>query len=118
MSKKNRRQAYAKKNNRQPARPAARTRAETTRTCAAALRAAHHPSSLPPETLSLLPARDGYTNQSAFLGAASPQMAEGTFVRSNLTWNQELLTTVYRLTLHTIPGMKAGSTMITSAIPA
>ena len=103
MSKKNRRQASAKKNNRQPARPdatqtcadAARTRAESARTRAAAPRAAHHPSSFPPEVLSLLPARDGYTNQSAFLGAASPQMAEGTFVRSNLTWNQELLTTVY-----------------------
>ncbi len=39
---------------------------------------------------------DGYSNPSSFLGAASPMFASGTFIRSGLTQNLELLTTIYR----------------------
>ena len=41
-------------------------------------------------------ARDGYTNPPAFLGAASGLFSSGTFVRSGLTQNTALLTTLYR----------------------
>ncbi len=41
-------------------------------------------------------AGDGYTNETAGLGEASPLMTSGTFVRSNLTSNITLLTTLYR----------------------
>lgn len=41
-------------------------------------------------------ALDGYTNPTSFLGAASDLLSDGTFIRSNLTQNQELLTTTYR----------------------
>ena len=44
----------------------------------------------------LLMALDGYSNAAAFLGADSPLMVAGTFVRSNLTAQTELLTTAYR----------------------
>ena len=44
----------------------------------------------------VLAGRDGFTNQLAGLGAASPLMAAGTFVRSGLTNQQEMLTTLYR----------------------
>ena len=40
--------------------------------------------------------QDGYTNPASFLGAASPLISSGTFLRSGLSWNQELLTTIYR----------------------
>ncbi len=43
-----------------------------------------------------LKALDGYSNATGFLGADSPLLASGTFVRSGLTANTELLTTVYR----------------------
>ena len=39
---------------------------------------------------------DGYINTAGRIGAASPLMAGGTFIRSNLTFDQELLTTTYR----------------------
>ncbi|MBQ6515533.1 MAG: DUF1073 domain-containing protein [Clostridia bacterium] len=41
-------------------------------------------------------ANDGYINTAARIGAASPLMAGGTFIRSNLTFDQEQLTTAYR----------------------
>ena len=41
-------------------------------------------------------AMDGFSNSAAFLGEASPLMASGTFHRSHLTSNPELLTTTYR----------------------
>ena len=41
-------------------------------------------------------AADGYSNAAAFLGKASALLSAGTFLRSNLTANQELLTTMYR----------------------
>jgi len=47
MSKKNRRQASAKKSSRQLARPAARTRAETAQTRPEAAQAGRQPSSIP-----------------------------------------------------------------------
>ena len=40
--------------------------------------------------------RDGYVNRPAFLGEASELFSAGTFVRSGLTQNTDLLTTVYR----------------------
>ena len=40
--------------------------------------------------------KDGYVNRPAFLGEASELFSAGTFVRSGLTQNTELLTTVYR----------------------
>ena len=40
--------------------------------------------------------RDGYVNRPAFLGEASELFSAGTFVRSGLTQNTELLTTMYR----------------------
>ena len=40
--------------------------------------------------------KDGYVNRPAFLGEASELFSAGTFVRSGLTQNMELLTTVYR----------------------
>ena len=44
----------------------------------------------------LLEALDGYSNAAAFLGEDSPLISSGTFQRSNLTANTELLTTTYR----------------------
>ena len=44
----------------------------------------------------LLTALDGYSNAAAFLGEQSPLMASGTFVRSGLTSDRELLTCAYR----------------------
>jgi len=41
-------------------------------------------------------AKDGYSNAAAFLGADSPLISSGTFLRSGLTGNTELLTTTYR----------------------
>ena len=41
-------------------------------------------------------AMDGYSNAAAFLGENSPLMASGTFLRSGLTANTQLLTTTYR----------------------
>ena len=48
-------------------------------------------------TEELLAAMDGYSNAAAFLGEDSPLMASGTFVRSGLTAQTELLTTTYRV---------------------
>ena len=45
----------------------------------------------------LLSALDGYSNAAAFLGEDSPVMASGTFIRSGLTAQSELLTTTYRV---------------------
>ena len=39
---------------------------------------------------------DGYGNPVAFLGEDSPLLSSGTFMRSNLTSNMNLLTTIYR----------------------
>ena len=44
----------------------------------------------------LLSSLDGYSNAAAFLGADSPLMAAGTFLRSGLTANTPLLTNAYR----------------------
>ena len=41
-------------------------------------------------------ASDGYTNPSSFLGEASPLLSAGSFIRSGLTSNIALLTTIYR----------------------
>ena len=41
-------------------------------------------------------ASDGYINSAGRIGAASPLVTAGTFIRSNLTFDQELLTTAYR----------------------
>ena len=41
-------------------------------------------------------ASDGYVNRPAFLGEASELFSAGTFVRSGLTQNTDLLTTMYR----------------------
>ena len=48
-------------------------------------------------TEGLLSAMDGYSNAAAFIGEDSPLMAAGTFVRSGLTEQSELLTTTYRV---------------------
>ncbi len=45
----------------------------------------------------LLEAMDGYSNAAAFLGDDSPLLSSGTFVRSSLTGQSELLTTAYRV---------------------
>ena len=45
----------------------------------------------------LLAALDGYANAAAFLGEDSALLSAGTFVRSELTSRQELLTTAYRV---------------------
>ena len=39
---------------------------------------------------------DGYSNGAAFLGEQSPLLSAGTFVRSGLTSDPELLTAMYR----------------------
>lgn len=44
----------------------------------------------------VLMGNDGYTNQLASLGEASPTMSAGTFVRSGLTEQQEQLSVIYR----------------------
>ena len=44
----------------------------------------------------LLMALDGYANHAAFIGESSPLMTAGTFIRSDLTSDTELLTTAYR----------------------
>ena len=41
-------------------------------------------------------ALDGYNNAAAFLGQSSPLISAGTFLRSGLTSNIQLLTTTYR----------------------
>ena len=46
--------------------------------------------------LALLSAFDGYSNAAAFLGEDSPLLSSGTFRRSGLTQQTELLTTAYR----------------------
>ena len=46
--------------------------------------------------LALLSAFDGYSNAAAFLGEDSPLLSSGTFRRSGLTRQTELLTTAYR----------------------
>ena len=48
------------------------------------------------DTLNLRRAEDGYSNAAAFLGEASPLLASGTFLRSGLTADTELLTVLYR----------------------
>ena len=45
----------------------------------------------------LLAAMDGYSNAAAFLGEESTLLSAGTFVRSGLTAQTELLTTTYRV---------------------
>ena len=44
----------------------------------------------------ILTGADGFTNPLAHIGAASPLMASGTFVRSGLTNQTDMLTTAYR----------------------
>ncbi len=71
-----------KKRNRQAAdRPAAVNRASARAKAGAAL----------------LAAMDGYANAAAFLGDDSPLLSAGTFVRSGLTQQTDLLTTAYRV---------------------
>ncbi len=56
-------------------------------------------SRVPPALLtgeSLRQARDGYANAAAFLGEDSPLFSAGTFLRSGITRNTELLTAAYR----------------------
>ena len=54
-------------------------------------------SSIPQSNLlALLSAFDGYSNAAAFLGEDSPLLSSGTFRRSGLTRETELLTTAYR----------------------
>lgn len=43
-----------------------------------------------------LSASDGYSNAAAFLGESSPLLSSGTFVRTSLTADTELLTSAYR----------------------
>lgn len=88
-----------------------RRRSSTNRTGAAAVPAAAATSSNPITAdraahaervstslgnLSKLIGADGYRNAAAFLGDDSPLLASGTFARSNLTQNVELLTSMYR----------------------
>ena len=42
------------------------------------------------------PAADGYSNPAGFLGEASPLLSSGTFVRSGVSSDPELLTAMYR----------------------
>ena len=56
---------------------------------------------LPPQALSRRPAgtpfaKDGYSNAAAFLGEQSRLLSSGTFLRSGLTSDPELLTAMYR----------------------
>ena len=50
----------------------------------------------PPAPPARRAARDGYANEAAFLGEASPLLSSGTFLRSDLTRDPELLTAMYR----------------------
>ena len=50
----------------------------------------------PAEQARILATMDGYSNAAAFLGADSPLISSGTFLRSGLTSNPQLLTTTYR----------------------
>ena len=52
--------------------------------------------SKPEAVAAILSALDGYSNAAAFLGDQSPLIASGTFHRSRLTSQQELLTVTYR----------------------
>ena len=49
------------------------------------------------EQILTLLGRDGYSNAAAFLGDSSRLMSAGTFLRTGLTANSELLTTMYRV---------------------
>ena len=42
------------------------------------------------------PAADGYSNPAGFLGEASPLLSSGTFIRSGVSSDPELLTAMYR----------------------
>ena len=53
-------------------------------------------SRIPAEQAHILASLDGYSNAAAFLGADSPLLASGTYLRSGLTSNPALLTTTYR----------------------
>ena len=50
----------------------------------------------PAEQARILKSMDGYSNAAAFLGTESPLIASGTFRRSGLTTDTELLSTTYR----------------------
>ncbi len=50
----------------------------------------------PAEQARILASMDGYSNAAAFLGADSPLISSGTYLRSGLTSNPQLLTTAYR----------------------
>ena len=54
------------------------------------------PLTKPQAVAQILSALDGYSNAAAFLGEDSPLLASGTFRRSGLTSNTELLTVTYR----------------------
>ena len=54
------------------------------------------PLTKPQAVAEILSALDGYSNAAAFLGEDSPLLASGTFRRSGLTSNTELLTVTYR----------------------
>ncbi|MCR5297503.1 MAG: DUF1073 domain-containing protein [Clostridiales bacterium] len=62
-----------------------------------AVRPEQKPVSKAQVTEDLLAACDGYSNAAAFIGEDSPLMSSGTFVRSGLTSQTELLTTTYRV---------------------
>ena len=54
------------------------------------------PLTKPQAVAEILSALDGYSNAAAFLGEDSPLIASGTFHRSGLTSQTELLTVSYR----------------------
>ena len=89
MSHKRNRNRYSTRNRRAVSAPAAPAPAAAPATNPVLARAQF--------TEGLLSAMDGYSNAAAFIGEDSPLMAAGTFVRSGLTEQSELLTTTYRV---------------------
>ena len=55
-----------------------------------------HPERSEAKSKDLLFSTDGYANPAAYLGESSPLLSAGTFLRSGLSSDTELLTTMYR----------------------
>ena len=73
-----------------------RNRKLSRRIVPASVQSVNSPVPDPAEQASILASMDGYSNAAAFLGADSPLISSGTYLRSGLTSDPQLLTTAYR----------------------
>ena len=90
------RKQYPQIRNQQQAIPAGKVLADREMLAQAQMDRAYIHRMLNMETIRRIAGADGYSNAAASTGMASPLSASGTYVRSNLSRNPELLTTMYR----------------------